>query len=638
VISPTTIDEIKNRIDILEVVGDFVDLKKSGSSYKALSPFTSEKTPSFYVVPSKGIFKDFSSGKGGDAITFVMEVDGLSYVEALKYLANKYGIEVEEEVQTDEMQAAQNRRESLFIVMNYANDLFKNLLHDHEEGKAIGLSYFEERGFSHDIIGDFELGYTLQEWDFLHKTATEKGYQEDLLEEAGLIVRKENKTYDRFRGRVTFPIHNITGKVIAFGARTLSKEKNQPKYLNSPETELYNKSRVLYGLYQSKQYIRQLDNCYLVEGYTDVISMHQAGVKNVVSSSGTSLTEDQVKLISRYSKNVTVLFDGDAAGIRASIRGIDMLLEGGLNVRAVPLPDGEDPDSYSKSLGTSAFQHFLETEVQDIIFFKTKLLLDEVENDPIKKSEVIREVVQTIAKISDPVKRSLYLKECSALLDISESILVAEQNKLLIEQGRKKQSEPSAPVEPLPIMDEVVEKPKVQKIYYQEYEAIRILLNYGNHIILGQGDENLYVKDYFINEISELDFQTPIFKRILDRFRERVAEDQSVDSEYFLSLEDDEIQKVVVDLITKKHEATEDGWTKKEIPIVKEDDDLKKLAFRHVLRLKYRILRHLHEEERQKLNRKDIPDEEELILIEECMQIKNLEDEIAGLLGIVTAD
>ena len=632
-ISPATIDEIKNRIDILEVVGDFVDLKKSGSSYKALSPFTSEKTPSFYVVPSKGIFKDFSSGKGGDAITFVMEVDGLSYVEALKYLANKYGIEVAEEVQTDEMQAAQNRRESLFIVMSYANDLFKDLLHQHDEGKAIGLSYFQERGFSEEIIGEFELGYTLQEWDHLHKSAVAKGYQEDLLEEAGLIVKKENKTYDRFRGRVTFPIHNITGKVIAFGARTLSKEKNQPKYLNSPETELYNKSRVLYGLYQSKQFIRQLDNCYLVEGYTDVISMHQAGVKNVVSSSGTSLTEDQVKLISRYSKNVTVLFDGDAAGIRASIRGIDMLLEGGLNVRAVPLPDGEDPDSYSKSLGTSAFQHFLEAEVQDIILFKTKLLLDEVENDPIKKSEVIREVVQTIAKIGDPVKRSLYLKECSSLLDIAESILVAEQNKLLIEQGRKKQAEPKAPVDPLPILDEAKEQPKASTVYFQERESIRVLINYGNEFIINQNEEDQYLLDYFLTEIEGITFETPVFNTILDLFRENAADSKVIDAEFLLSNGNEEIKKIVVELSTSKYEISENWQSKYQIPVPKEQENLKHLAFTNILRLKFRIIQHLVQEENMKL--KEAAEEEIEAILEEIESLKNMEMEIAAILGNV---
>ena len=374
-ISPATIEEIKSKVDIVEVVGDFVTLKRSGSSYKALSPFSNERTPSFYVVPSKGIFKDFSSGKGGDAISFVMEVDGLSYVEALKYLAQKYGVEIAEEAQTDESLKAQNKRESLYIILNYAKDYFHDLLINHEEGRSVGLSYIKEREISNESLETFELGYSLGQWDGFMKAALAKGYDKDLLEEAGLIVvKEEGKTYDRFRNRVMFPIHNSSGKVVAFGARILITDKKQPKYLNSPETPLYHKSNILYGLFQAKQAIRQDDNCYLVEGYTDVIGMHQSSIKNVVSSSGTALTEPQIKLLSRYSKNVTVIFDGDAAGIKASVRGIDMLLEGGLNVRAVALPEGEDPDSYSKQLGSTAFQHYIKEESQDIIRFKTKAI------------------------------------------------------------------------------------------------------------------------------------------------------------------------------------------------------------------------------------------------------------------------
>ncbi len=621
-------------MDILEVVGDFVDLKKSGSSYKALSPFTSEKTPSFYVVPSKGIFKDFSSGKGGDCISFVMEMDGLSYVEALKYLAAKYGIEIQEEEQTDEMQAAQSRRESLYIIMSYANRLFQELLHEHEEGQSIGYSYFKERDFKDETIKSFELGYAINVWDHLHKSALEKGYQEDLLEEAGLIVKKENKVYDRFRGRVIFPIHNITGKVIAFGARTLSKEKNQPKYLNSPETELYNKSKVLYGLYQSKQYIRQLDNCYLVEGYTDVISLHQAGIQNVVSSSGTSLTEDQVKLISRYSKNVTVLFDGDAAGIRASIRGIDMLLEGGLNVRAVPLPDGEDPDSYAKQLGTSAFQHFLESNAQDIILFKTGLLLEDVQHDPIKKSEVIRDIVQTIAKIDDPVKRSLYLKECSALLEIEESVLVVEQNKFLIERGKKDAITPTrAPQESLPIIDVEPERPKVSAVYYQEQESIRVLINYGNEYIINQNEEDQYLLDYFLSEIGSIKFENTVFDTILNLFRTEAARGNIIDAAFLLEHGDEQVKKAVVELSTAKYEISDNWASKYQIPVPKETENLKHLAFTNILRLKFRIIQHLVEEENVKL--KEATEEEIESILEEIDSLKKMEMEIAAILGNV---
>ncbi|MGB3466484.1 MAG: DNA primase, partial [Cyclobacteriaceae bacterium] len=394
-IDQITINEIKSRMDIVDVVGDFVSLKKSGQNYKALSPFNNEKTPSFYVVPSKGIFKDFSSGKGGDAITFIMEVDGSSYVEALKYLAKKYGVEIKEQERSDEYLEAQSERESLYIVLNFAKDHYQELLWENEEGRSVGLSYFRERGFSDETIKDFDLGYSLNQWDGLIKAADEKGYKQEYLEKSGLKIVKENKAYDRFRGRVIFPIHNITGKVVAFGARILVKDKKQPKYINSPETELYHKSHILYGIYQAKQAIRQADNCYLVEGYTDVISMHQAGVKNVVSSSGTALTDDQIKLIARYTQNITVLFDGDSAGIKAAMRGIDMILEGGLNVKAISFPEGEDPDSYAKQMSSSAFQGFLEDQSTDFITFKTNLYKRDTDSDPLKKAETIREIVNS---------------------------------------------------------------------------------------------------------------------------------------------------------------------------------------------------------------------------------------------------
>ena len=651
-IPPSVIDEIKNRLDIVEVVSDFVELKKSGSSYKALSPFTSEKTPSFYVVPSKGIFKDFSSGKGGDAITFVMEVDGLSYVEALKYLAGKYGIEVQEEEQSDDQIAAQNRRESIYIVTNFAKEQFKFLLHEHEEGQSIGLSYFRERGFTDETIQTFELGYTLQEWDYLYKTAIQKGYQKDILLEAGLIVSKEeHKVYDRFRGRVMFPIHNITGKVIAFGARTLSKDKKQPKYLNSPETDLYHKSRVLYGLFQAKQFIRQEDNCYLVEGYTDVMAMHQAGVKNVVSSSGTALTEEQVKLIRRYSKNVTVLFDGDAAGIRAAIRGIDMLLEGDLNVRAVALPEGEDPDSYSRQLSTTAFQHFLESEAQDIIRFKVGLLMEDIEKDPIKRSESIKEIVGSISKINDPVKRAVYLKECSDLMGISESVLISEQNKLLIERQKAPKTPPQRPAQPPydgdsippittedlfigePVGPEVGEDHTQSPIYYQERESVRVLINYGNEFIT-KNDEDEYLIDYFLSEIEDIDFTIPVYKRILDLFRQKGAEGVVINAEFLLAQADEEIKKEVIDLSAPRYEISANWREKYQIEVPAESENLKNLVFTNILRLKFRIIQHLVEEENSKL--KEAAEDEIDEILDEINDLKQMEVEIAALLGNVT--
>ncbi|MFY0598719.1 MAG: DNA primase [Cyclobacteriaceae bacterium] len=644
-ISPATIDEIKTRVDIVEVVSDFVTLKRSGSSYKALSPFANEKTPSFYVVPSKGIFKDFSSGKGGDAITFVMEVDGLSYVEALKYLAKKYNVEIEEdEVSSDEAQEAYNKRESLHIVLNYAKDYFHDLLLNSEEGKSVGLSYIKEREISDESLEKFELGYSLGQWDHFMKSALEKGYEKSLLEEAGLVISKETKTYDRFRNRVMFPIHNVSGKVVAFGARILVSDKKQPKYINSPETELYNKSNILYGLYQAKQEIRKDDKCYLVEGYTDVISMHQTGVENVVSSSGTALTADQIKQIKRFTQNVTVIFDGDAAGIKASIRGIDMLLEGGLNVRAVALPEGEDPDSYAKQLGTSAFKHFIESESQDIIRFKTKLFLEDSKNDPVKKAGVIKDLVSSIAKIDDPIKRAVYLKECSDLLEIDERVLISEQNKILIQKGKEGQSERGNQEELPPIPEELMteepastEKPRLLKnIELQERESIRVLVNYGSVSIKNQelNDEELI--SYFISEIEEIQFVNPVYKEILRIIKEKLAAGELVDGQYLINHGSEEIKSVVVDLMTPRYEVSE-NWEKKfKIYIPKEKELLKDVTYSNILRLKFRIVQHLIEEENKKLIEEIQDDDKVDEILDEINELKKIEMDIAKHLGNVT--
>lgn len=636
-ISPTTIDEIKNQMDIVDVVGDFVTLKKSGSSYKALSPFTAEKTPSFYVVPSKQIFKDFSSGKGGDCITFVMEIDGLSYIEALKYLAKKYGIEIKEEERTDEQQEAQNKRESLYILLNFAKDFFIEKLHKSDEGRNIGLTYFKERGFTDETIEKFELGYSIDDWNGLEKEANERGYNTDLLEEAGLVIKGENRTYDRFRSRVMFPIHNVTGKTIAFGARTLSKDKKQPKYLNSPETELYHKSKVLYGLSQSKQAIRKEDNCYLVEGYTDVISMHQSGVENVVSSSGTALTEDQVKLIKRYTSNVTVLFDGDAAGIRASIRGIDMLLEGDLDVRAVVMPEGEDPDSYSRKLSVSAFRNFVETEAMDIIQFKTKLFLDEAGNDPIKRAGIIKDIVTSITKISDPVKRAVYIKECSNLMGITEQVLISEQNKILFDKRREERGGQRAVQEVQTILDQEVDQETIdilKVIEFQERESIRVLVNYGKELIHNHELEEVQLVDYFLREAEEIQFTNPVYRRILETFKEKLQEGEIIDSDYFISHGDEETKKTIVDLITHPYEVSEE-WKNHKIHVPKETEQLKDVILTNVLRLKFRIIQHLVEEENKKLKTATETAEIDKML-DEINDLKKIEMSIAERLGNVT--
>jgi DNA primase len=637
-IAQSTIDEIKNRIDIVEVVSDFVQLKKSGSSYKALSPFTAEKTPSFYVVPSKGIFKCFSSGKGGDAITFVQEMDGLSYLEALKYLAAKYGIEVQEEEQTDEQLAEQNKRESLFIILNFAADHFQEILKTHEEGISVGKTYLTERKISDDSLEKFKLGYSLNVWDHLYQEALKRGYNEDLLEEAGLIVRKENKVYDRFRGRVIFPIHNITGKVVAFGARILVSDKKQPKYLNSPETELYHKSRILYGLYQGKQSIRQEDNCYIVEGYTDVIAMHQVGVENVVSSSGTALTAEQAKLIKRYTQNVTIIFDGDAAGIRASFRGIDILLENGLNVKAIVLPEGEDPDSYSKTLGTTAFKHFLEDSATDFIRFKTSLLLDEIAGDPIRKAEVIRDIVASVAKIDDAIKRSVYIKECSSLLDISESVLIVELNKFLLEKRKSQGEAPpvsvQAPEEGMPIEDEQVDTSGEEKIAFQEKEAIRVLLNFGTEKVFDGDNGEIYVIEYYLRETEEVEFIHRTYQRILGLIESMWKLNQSIDIEKMIHDESPQVKNTVVDLITPRYEISEFWKTKYGIHVPKERDILKEVIYSNVLRLKQRNIQHIYHLRIEDL--KKVTEEEKVEVLEDLNHIKAIEMQIADVLGNVT--
>src|SRR6201747_3044150 len=437
-INKSTVDRIMEATDIVEVIGEFVQLKKRGANYVGLSPFANERTPSFTVSPAKGIFKDFSSGKGGSAITFLMELEKFTYPEALRWLAKKYGIEVEETVEAFENKEEENHRESLMIVSAYAAKFFHESLLETEEGKSIGLSYFKERGFSNDTIKKFELGYSPDQWEAFTGQALKDGYLQQFLEESGLSVKRDNGSlYDRYRGRVMFPIHSFTGRVIAFGGRTLKNDKNVPKYVNSPESEIYHKSNVLYGLYFAKKAIREQDNCYLVEGYADVISVHQAGIENVVASSGTSLTVEQIRLMGRLTKNITILYDGDAAGIKASLRGLDMILEEGLNVKVVLFPDGHDPDSYVRLLGSTGFKNHIAQNKKDFILFKTNLLLKEAGNDPIKKSEVIRDIVESIAKIPDSIKASVFIKECSHILQIDERALLTELNKMRLAKAKK---------------------------------------------------------------------------------------------------------------------------------------------------------------------------------------------------------
>ena len=437
-ISRSTIDRVFETARVEEVIGEFVQLKKAGSNFKGLSPFVDEKSPSFMVSPVKQIWKDFSTGKGGNAISFLMEHEHYTYPEAIKWLAKKYNIEIEETEQSSEEKAQMNERESMFLVSTYAKDYFHDIMLNSNKGKAIGLSYFKERGFRDDIIKTFELGYCLDEWDAFTKAALAKGYDLKYLASTGLTIVKENRQFDRFKGRVLFPIHSMSGRILGFGGRILTADKKAAKYLNSPESDIYHKSKILYGLFQAKKEIAKQDNCYLVEGYTDVISFHQSGIENVVASSGTALTSDQIRLVNRLTKNITVLFDGDAAGIRASIRGIDLILEQGMNVKVVQFPDGEDPDSFAKSHSNEELKKYLEDSAQDFINFKVSLLLKDSNNDPIKKAGVIRDIVMSISKIPDGIQREVYVQECARIMDISERVLFSELAQIIAKGVQEK--------------------------------------------------------------------------------------------------------------------------------------------------------------------------------------------------------
>ena len=643
-ISRETIDEIKNRLDIIDVVSDFVTLKRSGQNYKALSPFTNEKTASFYVVPSKGIFKDFSSGKGGDGISFVMEHEGLSYVEALRYLARKYGVEIKEDIIRHDQQLQQTDRDSLYIVMSYAKDYYKQLLFETDEGRSIGLSYFRERGFNDRTIEQFELGYSINSWDHFYTKASENGHSLEMLEKAGLVIKKESpekiRYYDRFRGRVIFPVHNLAGKVVAFGARILTKEKDQPKYINSPETEIYHKSTVLYGMYQAKNPIRRENFCYLVEGYTDVISMYQAGIDNVVASSGTALTEEQIRLMHRFTENVTVLFDGDAAGIKAALRGVDLVLKGGLNVRVVLLPDGEDPDSMSRKMGSTEFKKYLKDNTKDFISFKIDLLASDAAHDPIKKAEAIREIITTISQIPDPIKRSVYIQETSQLLKISETVIFSELNKILIQDRRKK--EPDAKKDNLRdnLSDLETEVSASQKLdakameQIQEREVIRLLLNYADSEL----EEDIDLVSYFISEFEDLEFTDSRYASVYQEFYNAKSSGELIDSSYLLRNGKEEVKKLIAELTTRKHYASPHWAAKYHIVFHDEKEKIQEHAHQNVLRRKYRFVQRLIEENKEKLRdaekNKSIEEIDELV--ETQTRLKNADVEIAKQLGIVS--
>jgi DNA primase len=635
----STIDRIMEATDIVEVIGEFVQLKKRGANYVGLSPFVNERTPSFTVSPAKGIFKDFSSGKGGSAVTFLMELEKFTYPEALKWLAKKYGIEVEETVDAPEDREADNRRESLMIVSGYAAKFFHESLLDTDEGIAIGLSYFKERGFSTETIKKFELGYSPDQWEAFTGQAIKQGYQEEFLTESGLSVKRDNGTlYDRYRGRVMFPIHSFTGRIIAFGGRTLKSDKNVPKYVNSPESEIYHKSNVLYGLYFAKKAIREEDNCYLVEGYADVISVHQAGIENVVASSGTSLTVEQVRLIGRLTKNITILYDGDAAGIKASLRGLDLILEEGLNVKVVLFPDGHDPDSYVRLVGTAGFKKHIEDNKKDFILYKTNLLLKEAGNDPIKKSEVIRDIVESIAKIPDSIKASVFIKECSHILQIDERALLTELNKMrqakAKKDGQQQNGRMVTPVEDYPVEEYPEVKEVPTETFAQEKEIVRLLLLYGNKMIDWDGIANTYIGPFMVAELNDVEFEYPAAKAFMTLYSKEVENGVLPEDQHFIHHPDKGIVDLVITLIATKYTLSENWYEMHNISTSDETDNMKATILSAIFHLKMHKVGKMLESLRNELQNAKT-DEDQDILLTQYMRMKKVEKTISDYLGSV---
>lgn len=593
-ISQSSIQNVLDAARVEEVIGDFIQLKKSGSNFKGLSPFTDERSPSFMVSPVKQIWKDFSSGKGGNAISFIMEHEHFSYPEAIKYLAKKYNIEIEETQQSDEQKQAADERESMFLVNAFAQDFFKNQMLKTDEGRSIGLSYFKERGFNEESLNTFKLGYSPEAWQALTDKAISKGYKLEYLEKTGLSVVKEDKKFDRFRGRVIFPIHSHTGRVLGFGGRILSQDKKTAKYLNSPESEVYHKSKVLYGLYQAKSYIGKADNCYLVEGYTDVIQLHQAGIKNVVASSGTALTEQQIRLIQRLTSNITVLFDGDDAGIRASLRGIDMILEQGMQVKVCSFPEGEDPDSFAKAHNTEEIQVFLDNNSKDFIRYKAQLLNKTANDDPGQKAEVTRDIINSIAKIPDLIQQELYVRTCADIMQVSEGVLFStlaqikdkaerEKKRTLRNQNQADQqmkvvSNPATPQEKIDEQDEL------------ERIIIGLLLKYGNQkgefidYLLKENDDGelelstdknnevVFNKIYMELQEDEIEFTNPKFKTIYELICKQYSQHQAIDHKSLSSQEEQDINAEISSALLQNDNHNLHRWEDRNVFIKSKDE------------------------------------------------------------------
>jgi len=676
-IDSQTIERIQDTAQIVDVVSDFVTLRRRGVNFVGLCPFHDDRTPSFYVSPAKNICKCFACGEGGSSVHFIMKHEQLSYYEALKFLAKKYNIEVVEKELTSEEKQAQSDRDSMFILNEFARDYFVKKLHDDPEGKAIGLSYFKERGFRDDIIKKFQLGYSLEQRDAFSSEAQRAGYRSDYLLKTGLSAGGENNSplIDRFRGRVIFPVHTLSGKVVAFGGRILKKAENTGKYVNSPESEIYSKSKELYGIFFSKSAIVKADKCFLVEGYTDVLSMHQAGIENVVASSGTALTHGQIRMIHRFSENITVLYDGDAAGIKAALRGIDLLLEDGMNVRVVLLPEGEDPDSFARKQSAEEFNRFIEEHEQDFIRFKTHLLLDEVGDDPIKKAGLITNIVQSIALIPDNIKRSVYIQDTATLLSTREDVVIAAVNKIRIrdyekkkEQHEKEESrETAVGTASLPgdTADNGSRKILTARNPYEkpERELIRYIIRYGTLPIFVRyekekqkvEDEEIEVevtiedgpsvievirfdlmRDKFIFS-SEAFFSNTLYRAIFDEACGKVSDESFVCDRYFLTHHDPGISKLATDLISDKYQlskihAKSIGESEDEKSSrLRERNSLDKLVIRATTELKNaHVMQRINE---VKKNIETADAQQQMELMNELRQLQDLKKVLAKNLG-----
>jgi DNA primase len=597
-IKQNTIDLVFETARVEEVIGDFVQLKRAGSNLKGLSPFSNEKSPSFMVSPVKQIWKDFSTGKGGNSVTFLMEHEHFSFPEAIRYLAKKYNIEIEETVSSDEDKAVANEKESMYLVSEFASKYFQHVLWEEEEGKAIGLSYFKERGFTNETIKKFNLGYSPNTWDALTKEALGKAYKLEYLEKTGLTIIGEDKQFDRFKGRVMFPIQSMSGRVLGFGGRILTNDKKAAKYLNSPESEIYHKSNVLYGIFHAKQSIAKLDNCFLVEGYTDVIQMHQAGIENVVSSSGTALTSNQIRLINRLTKNITVLFDGDAAGLRASIRGIDLILEEGMNVKVCSFPDGDDPDSFAKKTPYEELVKYLDENAKDFIQFKASLLMQDAKNDPIKKAELIRDMVTSISKIPDRIKREIYIQECGRIMDISEDVLystLAQMTQKELSEANKKFKQEQKAFEV--VKNDTIEPiAKIDILTLLEKSVLELLLLYGHQEVefenvFIQFDENgkemetiekvnqkVYERIYLSLQEDEIELANPIFNAIYLDLVSQYHQNEQFDKTNYLNTLAPEHAEVVTDILMNDEKYQLHGWLDKKQVFVKEKNDAEVLT------------------------------------------------------------